>query len=83
MNLRHLRYDPETMTPSGYYHQYRSHFINHTARAGQTIAWSGQVMANDKTIGPTMEDHILYSVISVISQIDNRLLEHIHKHYQL
>ena len=80
MNLRHLKYNQETMTPSGYYHQYRSHFINHTARAGQRIEWSGQDLVNDETIGPTTEDLILYSVIS---QIDGRLLEHIHKHYQL
>ena len=35
MNLRKLmKYDAETMTPSSFYNQYRSHIINHTARNG-------------------------------------------------
>ena len=37
VNLRRLKYDSSTMTPSGYYHQYRSHVMNHTARTGDRI----------------------------------------------
>ena len=69
------------MTPGGFYQQYRSHIINHTARAGQTIEWNNNhVMAQDEPLGPTLEDHILFVVISLI---DPRLIEHVRKHYQL
>ena len=69
------------MTPSSFYHQYRSHLINHAARRGETIQWkNNEVLAQDEQFGPSYEDHILYSVIE---KIDERLLEFIHVHYQL
>ena len=81
MNLSRIKYDSETMTPSGFYQLYRAHIINHTSRAGQTIQWNNnQVLAQDEVIGATFEDHILYCVINLI---DPRLIEHVAQHYQL
>ena len=69
------------MTLNGFYQQYHSHIINHTSRAGDTIEWNNnQVLQHDEVIGAAFEDHILYFVISLI---DSRPIEHVHKHYQL
>ena len=81
MNLRLVQYNAETMTPSGFYHQIRSHFISHTARTGDVVEWNGpNQLAQDEQIGPTTEDLILYMAIA---GIDPRLPDYIHKHYQL
>ena len=81
MNLARIKYDPDTMTPAGFYQLYRAHIINHTSRAGETIQWNqNQVLANNEVKGVCFEDHILYCVIGLI---DPRLTEHIHQHYQL
>ena len=81
MNLSRIKYDPETMTPAGFYQLYRAHIINHTSQAGQTIQWNNnQVLAQDEIIGAAFEDHILYSVIALINP---RLTEHVQQHYQL
>ena len=81
LNLSRLKYDPDTMTPAGFYQLYRAHIINHTARARQTIQWNNnQVLVHDEVIGAAFEDHILYSIIALI---DSRLIDHISKHYQL
>ena len=81
MNLSRIKYDPTSMTPSGFYHQYRSHIINHMSQAGDTILWNnGQVLAQDEVIGAAFEDHILYCVIDLI---DHRLVEHVLSHYKL
>ena len=37
-------------------------------------------MVQDETMGPTFEDFMLYTVIG---KIDSRLLDYVHKHYQL
>ena len=80
MNLARIKYDPDTMTPTGFYQLYRAHIINHTLRAGETIQWNNnQVLAQDEIIGATFEDHILYCVIALI---DPCLTDHIHQHYQ-
>ena len=47
MNLRRIKYDAASMTPSGFYHQYRTHVINHTARAGDRIHWKNHLLDND------------------------------------
>ena len=81
MNLARLKYDSTTMTPSGFYQQYRAHIINHTARRGDIIQWNNNLeLVADETIGPAFEDHILYCVINLI---DPRLIEYVHSHYKL
>ena len=78
MNLRLIRYDPATMTPSSFYHMYRTHLINHTARNGETIEWKNNLVMNqDEQLGPSYEDFILYSAIE---HIDPRLIDYIHRH---
>ena len=77
MNLRKIKYDPATMTPTGFYQAYRAHLINHTARAGDRIAWANRNQVQAETLGPSYEDFILYVVIN---EIDSRLLKYVHKH---
>ena len=81
MNLSRIKYDPDMMTPAGFYQLYRAHIINYTSRAGQTLQWNNnQVLAQDEVISAAFEDNILYCVIALI---DLYLTVHIHQHFQL
>ena len=83
LNIVDVTYDPETKTPAGFYHEYRTVMLNNIGRRGETIHWypEGQrQLAADEVLGPLFEDHILLCVLQLI---DPRLPKFVRKYYQL
>ena len=86
LNIVDVTYDPETKTPAGFYHEYRTVILNNIGRRGETIHWypalpaGNQQLAADEVIGPLFEDVILMNVLQLI---DPRLPKFVRKYYQL
>merc|ERR1711867_67122 len=83
LNIVDVTYDPETKTPAGFYHKYRTVILNNIGRRGETIHWypeRNQELPADEVIGPLFEDVILMNVLQLI---DPRLPKFIRKYYQL
>ena len=79
LNIIDLQYDATTMTPTGFYNTYRSHFINNLRKTGDVVAWkSADALQEDERMTPILEDTILLMVINLI---DSRLLAHIRETY--
>ena len=67
LNIVDLTYDPETKTPAGFYHEYRTVILNNIGRRGETIHWNrNQDLPADEVIGPLFEDVILMNVLQLI-----------------
>lgn len=86
LNIVDVTYNPDTKTPAGFYHEYRTVILNNIGRRGETIHWylaaptGHQQLAADEVIGPLFEDVILMNVLLLI---DPRLPKFIRKYYQL
>ena len=79
-NLLDLKYDGESMTPSGFYQMYRQLVMAYTAKRDDVIKWSGETMPSDEKLSPTLEDMILLIVLGLI---DPRLPGYVKSHYAL
>jgi hypothetical protein len=64
-NILDIKYDPSTMTPMGFYNQYRTIIMNNLAKANNVIRYkSNTPLAANEIMGPTFED-IIFSKSSI------------------
>ena len=78
-NILDLKYDHTTMTPNGYYNQYRTVMMTNLAKREDIIKYKSETpLTENEVLGPTFEDIIL---IQVLGLIDARLPQHIRDIY--
>ena len=78
-NIIDLNYNDSTMTPTGFYNQYRMIIMNNLAKTGDVIRYkSATLLTANEIMGPTFKDIILLQVINLI---DTRLPQHIRNVY--
>ena len=71
LNIVDIKYDPETMSATSVYNQYRAKILENLKPKNTVIKWkSNTSMTSNESLTPTFEDHILLSVIQLI---DSRL----------
>ena len=79
LNLIDLKYDESSMTPVGFYNQYRTVIINNLKKANTVVKWKSDVpLATDEKISATFDDFILLQVLTLI---DSRLPAYIRQAY--
>ena len=79
LNLIDLKYDETSMTPVGFYNQYRTVIINNLKKKNDVIKWKSQdPLDADEKISATFDDFILLQVLTLI---DSRLPAHIRQAY--
>ena len=71
LNIVDIKYDPETMSASSVYNQYRAKILENLKPKNTIIKWKNNTsISSNESLTPTFEDHILLSVIQLI---DSRL----------
>ena len=79
LNLIDLKYDESSMTPVGFYNQYRTVIINNLKKKNDIIKWKSEdPLDADEKISATFDDFILLQVLTLI---DSRLPAHIKQAY--
>ncbi len=67
LNLLDMQWDPAgSVTPVGFYNQYRSLIIGNLARKDTTIQWKNETLKEDERLSPSHEDLILLNVLTLI-----------------
>ena len=67
LNLLDLQWDPAgSVTPVGFYNQYRSLIIGNLAKKDSKIEWKNEILTEDERLSPSHEDLILLNVLTLI-----------------